>query len=88
MSPTTQVQPTSTAAYKSLHNLSHRQMEVHKTIKRMGFACNQKIADHLKLPVNQVTGRVFELRKMGLVGEAHKAIWRPTGKTVVWWRVI
>lgn len=88
MSQTTQVQPTSIAAYTSLHNLSLRQMEVHKAIKLMGFACNQKIADYLKLPVNQVTGRVFELRKMGLVTAAHKDTWKPTGKTVVWWKAV
>lgn len=81
----TNVQATSAAAYGSLDDISERQSQVLRTIRALGTACNQKIADHLEIPVNQVTGRVFELRKRGLVVEDHKGVWLPTGKIVIWW---
>ncbi|HEX9087844.1 MAG TPA: hypothetical protein VF867_09990 [Arthrobacter sp.] len=83
---TTNVQQTSVLAYKSL-TLSDRQTEVRRAISSLGTACNQQIADYLHLPVNQVTGRVFELRAMGVVISSHKAVWAPTGKTVIFWQI-
>lgn len=82
---TSNVQSTSKAAFSTLNNIGQRQTDVLSVIRTFGTACNQKIADHLGVPVNQVTGRVFELRKLNLVVEDHRAIWPATGKTVIWW---
>lgn len=81
----TSTQATSTAALASLTDLGERQATVHAAIRALGSACNQKIAEYLGIPVNQVTGRVFELRDMGLVREAYRGEWIPTGRTVIWW---
>lgn len=86
MSPMTNVQQTSVLAYQGL-TLSDRQIEVRRCISALGTACNQQIADYLHVPVNQVTGRVFELRKLGVVISSHKATWAPTGKTVIFWQM-
>lgn len=86
--PTTNVQQTSTTAYASLEDLGERQAAVRNAISTLGAACNQKIADYLDIPVNQVTGRVFELRAAGLVCEAYRAVWLPTGRNVIWWETV
>lgn len=80
------VQTTSIAAYQGLP-LSDRQARVRQAIASLGAACNQQLADHLGVPVNQITGRVFELRQIGAVIESHKATWLPTGKTVIFWQI-
>ncbi|WP_246527827.1 hypothetical protein [Pseudarthrobacter albicanus] len=71
-------------AYASLEDLGERQTAVRSSISALGAACNQKIAHCLGVPVNQVTGRVFELRGKGPVREAYKAVWVPPGRTVIW----
>lgn len=86
MANMTNVQTTSVSAYKGLP-LSDRQREVRRAITALGSACNQQIANYLGIPVNQVTGRVFELRRLGVVTESHKATWQPTGKTVIFWHI-
>lgn len=82
----TNVQTTSIASYQGLP-LSARQTAVRRAITKLGTACNQQIADHLGVPVNQVTGRVFELREAGAVIESHKGLWKPTGRTVIYWKI-
>lgn len=86
--PTTNVQQTSAVAYASLEDLGERQAAVRSAISALGAACNQRIADYLSIPVNQVTGRVFELRDKGLVREAYRGIWLPTGRNVIWWETV
>lgn len=85
---TTNTQQTSAAAYASLEDLGERQAAVRDAISVLGTACNAKIAKYLGVQVNQITGRVFELRDKGLVRESHKAIWIPTGRTVIWWETV
>jgi hypothetical protein len=82
---TSNVQPTSKAAFSTLNNIGQRQTDVLTVIRTLGTACNQRIADYLGIPVNQVTGRVFELRRLKLVVEDHKGIWPATGRNVIWW---
>lgn len=81
-------QQTSAAAYASLQDLGERQAAVLSAIRTLQSACNQKIANYLGIPVNQVTGRVFELRDKGLVKESYKAVWGPTGRNVIWWEAV
>lgn len=85
---TSNVQSTSKAAFSTLNNIGQRQTDVLGVIRTLGTACNQRIADYLGIPVNQVTGRVFELRKLGLVVEDHKGLWPATGRNVIWWAVV
>jgi len=64
------VRPTSLLAYAEvLEDLGERQIKVYKTIREFGSGgCNNKmISKKLKLPINSITGRVNELRKMGIV---------------------
>ncbi len=58
---------TSIEAYDGIYNLTGKRLEVYKTIKEIEPASNQAIADRLNWPINRVTGRVSELRDMGLV---------------------
>jgi hypothetical protein len=85
---TNNFQQTSAAPYASLEDLGERQTAVRHAISAMGAACNAKIAKYLDVPINQVTGRVFELRDKGLVREAYKAVWPATGRTVIWWETV
>ena len=86
--PTTNIQQTSAVAYASLEDLGERQTAVRNAISTLGAACNAKIALYLDIPINQVTGRVFELRDKGLVKEAYKAVWPATGRNVIWWETV
>lgn len=84
----TNVQQTSVQALATLPQLGARQAAVHGAVAFLGAACNQLIADYLGLPVNQITGRVFELRDMGVLREAYRGTWAPTGRTVIWWETV
>jgi L-alanine-DL-glutamate epimerase-like enolase superfamily enzyme len=83
----THVQQTSAQALAAVP-LGARQAAVRSAVAFLGTACNQLIADHLGVPVNQVTGRVFELRDMGVLRESHRGIWTPTGRNVIWWETV
>lgn len=62
------VSVTSKTAYQKIQGLlGDRQMQVYEAIGELGIASNEMIADHLKWPINRVTGRVTELRRYGLV---------------------
>lgn len=82
----TAVQQTSVSALASLPNITERQQAVLRVIDTAGPICNKAIAQQLGVPVNEVTGRVFELRQKGQVIESHKDVWQGTGKTVIWWK--
>lgn len=73
-------------AYSDLKpKLGQKQKQVLDGIRELGTACNLDLAMHLRLPVNRITGRVFELREQGLVKESHKDRCEQTGKTVTFW---
>lgn len=83
------LQQTSLLAY---HNdvkptLGQKQARVLNAVKALGSACNQEIADYLRLPINSVTPRVFELRAMGKVEMDRKDIYPATNRKVIYWRV-
>lgn len=81
------VQQTSIDAYLTINNLSGKRKEVYNAIKEMGEACNLDLAYRLKWAINRVTPRTKELREMGLVEEAKKALTQRTGKKVIYWRI-
>ena len=52
------------------------------------YGTNTMIAKKLKLPINCVTGRIFELRKKGIVTLSHTS-WCPiTRNKAKYWRII
>ena len=90
------VRPTSILAYAEvLEDLGERQAEVYRVIRDFGDrGCNNKmIARKMNIPINSVTGRVNELRKMGIVLHYKKDICPVTLETenkerlTIFWRV-
>lgn len=67
-------------------SLGERQTVVFGTIgsEPMGLT-NSEIASRLNWPINCVTPRVFELRKLGRVVETGKRTCRVTGRTAYAW---
>ena len=51
-------------------------------------ANNNQIAMFLGLPINVVTARVFELRKLGKLVEAKKERDPATNRLVIYWRLV
>lgn len=59
---------TSKEAYAKIQDkLGDKQFIVFETIRELGVATNEMIAEHLGWPINRVTGRVSELRNYGVV---------------------
>lgn len=77
---------------KSFTNLSERslnknQILIFNTIKAKKDLTNSEISNITKLPINIVTGRNFELRKMGKVTPFQKRKCQISGKIVQSWCV-
>jgi len=81
-------QETSGLAYDSIKKLGLKQLAVLKVIEYSNGQgmTNLEIADKLKIPINSVTPRTLELRKMGLVTDDGFRITR-TGRKAIVWRV-
>lgn len=59
---------TSRAAYEQIKSkLGDKQQAVYDAVGELGVATNEQIAEYLDWPINRVTGRVTELKKMGFV---------------------
>ena len=69
-------------SYHTLDNIATRQKQVLDVIKHHEPIHNRKIANKLKLPINSVTGRVKELRNLGLVAICGKVKDDVTNRTV------
>jgi len=83
------INPTSMLAYlEILENLGERQRIVYRAIRELKSANNLMIAKHLGLSINQVTGRVFELRKFGVVREDKKELCPYTNRLTTYWKVV
>lgn len=84
----TNVTSTSRMAYSQLKKrLGQKQTEVYQTIARIQPCDNLSISLTLNLPINSITGRVYELRDMGLVEEAGKHHNELTGRLTTHWRL-
>ena len=82
------IQQTSLEAYKYvLKNLTDKQAKVYKALGNMGDygACNHGLGLRLGWPINCVTPRNLELRKMNLVVGA--GIRKVNGRNVHFWKV-
>ncbi len=82
-----EVQITSREAYWALiPELSERQTEVYKTIRKSTAINNKMISKTLGAPINSITPRTHELRELGLVTEAFKAICPHTKRKTIFWK--
>ncbi len=82
------VRRTSIDAYYTLPETARKQSDVLKQLREGGPQCNAQLAAALGWPVNTVTPRVHELRNRGLVTEAGRAVYPPTNRTSIFWRVV
>jgi DNA-binding MarR family transcriptional regulator len=71
------------------HKLNSTQARVLQTLrKRSSPIHNRKLAVIMALPINIITPRMFELRKLGLVGHAGYTLDQGTNRTVSQWAAI
>ena len=79
------VADTSREAYGAIqHELGYRQQQVLEAIEELGEASNYQVAVHLKLDINQVTGRVNELSRKSLIELAGSQQGRYNKRENVW----
>jgi len=84
------IQQTSLDAYQELMlspHLSDLQKQVYAVLYEKGALNNRLIAMWLNKPINCITPRVMELRKMGLIGQAFRKKDYVTGKVSIFWRI-
>ena len=84
----TQVSQTSILSYHSLDDLTNRQRDVLRAIRKLGMASNRQIARELDMEIGSVTGRTNELVAKGIVTENHKERDPRTNKLVTVWREV
>lgn len=68
-------------------NLGDKQQRVLDTMYLRDNWTNSELAQKLEWSINRITGRVFELRQIGLVITAEKRVCDVTGMIVQSWRV-
>jgi len=82
------IQQTSLSAWSGIRpELGKRQSQVLAVLIHEGSLTNWQIAKRLGLPINSVTPRVHELRKLGLVVE-DKIIIQETGRSAISWMAL
>ena len=83
------IQKTSLKAFEEIkESLGRRQQEVYDAFKKLGSGTNSMIANELRVPINSVTPRTFELRQFKLVGVSHVDKCPITGRTAIFWKVV
>jgi hypothetical protein len=81
------IQITSLEALSKVHkNLGARQALVLEYLRNAGPHTNAEISAALNKPINEITPRCHELRKLGLVLEAGKRICAITGNRAHAWK--
>jgi hypothetical protein len=81
------IQDTSLFAYSvATQNLGAKQKEVLDCLRYFPDATNAEIAAKMNWPVNRITPRMLELRKLGLVLDAGTRTCKVTGSTAHSWR--
>lgn len=82
------IMPSSLLAYSEvLEDLSERQTQVYVVIRNLKSCNNQMIAQFLHLPINSITPRVNELRKLHIVMMDKKELCPYTKRMTCYWRV-
>jgi hypothetical protein len=81
------IQDTSLWAHQlASQNLGAKQKQVLDALRFFPDATNAEIALHLSWPINRITPRMGELRKMGLVLDGGRRTCKVTGSTAHAWR--
>lgn len=81
------IQETSRAAYRDIKpKMNKKQQEVYSYILKNSPCCNFDISTGLNWPINQITPRVFELRKMNVILPAGVRTSK-TGHAARFWRI-
>ena len=81
------VEQTSLNAFIDIQpTMGRRQLMVLHALKCLGKANNTMIAITMKLPINQITPRINELRKKGIVCHAGNFQFPYTHKITMFWR--
>jgi len=85
----TEVTQTSLEAFEKIKKeLGRRQKDVYGALQELGEADNLTLSKHLNLPINSITGRIFELREKKLVGVSKVDKSKITGRRVIWWKCV
>lgn len=83
------IRETSLEAYEEIKGkLGERQQQVYEHLRWVGEATNNMISASLKLPINSITPRVFELRQKKLVGVSKIDKCLMTGRNAIYWKII
>src|ERR1700735_1561152 len=81
------IQDTTLHAYAlATQNLGKKQKEVLDALRFFPDATNAELAARLNWPVNRITPRCLELRKMGLILDAGQRTCKVTGSTAHCWK--
>ncbi len=78
---------TSIDAYNSIQDLKGRRLEVYQKLEEIQPASGQQVADALGWPINRVTGRMSELKKLSLI-ELVRVQKSKFGATETVWQII
>lgn len=81
------MQQTSIDAYHSI-KINPRQQQVLDQMSVSGCCSNEKLSKLLKLPINQITPRVLELRKLGVIKEMYREPSPTSGRMCIVWGVV
>ena len=84
-----QAQPTSLFAYinEVKPTLGHRQKTIYEALGLRESFTNTEMAAYLDWPINTITPRMKELRKIGLVRCAGTRECKVTGRNVLSWEI-
>lgn len=84
------IQQTSLFAYRNevKPTLGARQKIIYEEIQKHEDVTNGEISASLHIPINTVTPRVNELRKLGMVVLAKTRKCRVTGRTCLSWKAV
>jgi predicted transcriptional regulator len=81
------VRDTSLIAYAEvLQNLGERQLEVYKVLHELKEANNTMISQQMNLSINNITPRINEMRKLGIVRQSKKEICPITSRLTIFWK--
>lgn len=78
---------TRNASYFSLENLGDKQRRVFDAIAEHGPVSDRAISEIMRVPINQVTGRRFELWNAGYIEEAGHKYDHATNRSVMTWKL-
>ena len=79
------IQQTSLMAYDGVKpRIGNRQGQILECLREHGPMTNKMISRKMGLPINCVTPRVLELRKLGLVVEYWNALMRGGRREMLW----